>query len=79
MKLSYTIAALLGAKAIESGDGDQGNSPVWVADETPDYSAKPTACATDDDCGDNDYNSVCAQHMWSYNNQHESMKGCWWF
>jgi len=73
MKLSYTLAALLGANAIESGDGDQSYSPVWVADTTPFYSTKPTACANNADCGNG---MVCIQHMWEYNKQHESMQGC---
>lgn len=31
-------------------------------------------CTTDADCKNG---NVCVNHMWAYNGQHESGKGCW--
>ena len=63
------------AAAVQNLDDNQCDDfrACWSA-ATVKYEDEWPSCRTDSDCT---YDHYCLEHMWEYNNQIESGKGCW--
>jgi len=72
--ISITLAAVVTAQ--ESNNIDDECLPhrsCWSAAEVK-YNFDWPSCVTDGDCDEDHY---CLEHMWTYNGQTETGKGCW--
>lgn len=81
MKTQVLLALASIAQPQENAGGNGAGKPNWVEISYNDLRA-PTnrtdwpTCNTNTDCGEG---YVCADHMWAYNTQTESARGCWEF
>jgi len=75
MKLTATFALLGLAQAIENTlDESAAARSVWVPADTIYRDVDDKECDSSWDCPDD---FVCAGHLWAYNEQFESARGCW--
>jgi hypothetical protein len=81
MKFQALIALTATVTAQENAGGNGAGKPNWVEIDFGDlrYPSDRTlwpTCGSNSDC---DSGHVCANHMWEYNGQSESARGCWEF
>ena len=81
MKSQVLIALIASTSSQENSGGNGAGKPDWqeISNGDLQYSGNRTewpSCGSNNDCRGG---HVCADHMWSYNGQTESARGCWEF
>ena len=74
-KIAFNLIALAAAQQNVDGNSCEEQRACWSAAVVK-YPSKDSwsSCAADSDCSSGHY---CLQHMWAYNDQTDSGKGCW--
>ena len=75
--MRYFLFEILGlAAAVQNRDDNtcEDHRSCWSATAVKYDDDQWKTCRTDNDCADGNY---CLSHMWAYNDQKETGKGCW--
>ena len=74
--MKFTLLALFGVAVAQMVSDQESDVPrsVWKPTETLLYGDNWKICETTAEC---DAGHECVNHMWSYNGQIESARGCW--